>query len=264
MSKVWGITGAAAGIGQALAQAALARGDRVYGLVRRAEHVAPFEALAPGRAVALLADVTDTAAVNAAARRVEADGGLDVLVNNAATGMVGAVEESTAEQIRFVFEVNLFGLIEVTRAFLPMLRASRGRILNISSGVGLCGMPGMPIYSASKAAVEGLSEALSGELAESGVRVSLVEPGAVQTGFAVANAVEAANPLASYAGLTGGGRESLRKYYGPEATPPEEVAAAILGLADAAEPPLRLVIGGSRYSAAARRDLAQAAIDGAI
>jgi short-subunit dehydrogenase len=262
--KTWCITGAGAGIGRALTEAAASRGDRVYTVARREAQKAEIEALAPGRITALIADVADTGRVEQALRPILDAGELDVLVNNAGIGMVGAIEETSLEEARALFDINVFGLLAVTKALLPALKASRGHVVNLSSGVGLSGSPGMPIYSASKHAVEGLSDALAGELAPAGVRVSVVEPGPVQTGFATRNAMEAARRLPDYAALTGGGRKTLEKYYTSDVPTAEDAAAAIVVLADMPSPPLRLLFSGSVMSAQIRRDALQDAIDRAI
>jgi len=243
-SRSWLITGVSGGIGRALAQQVLARGDTVWGSLRQAGQQAAFEALAPGRAFALAMDVTDAAQVQTGVARVLANGPLDVLVNNAGFGMVGAVEETSLAEARAVMETNFFGLLQVTQAVLPALRAQRrGHIVNLSSGVGLSALPGMPIYSASKHAVEGLSEALAGEVAALGIRVSLVEPGAVLTNFTGGAMLEAAQRLPDYAAVSGHGRAGLDHYYQQQAASPDDVARAIVALVDDPQPPLRTVVG---------------------
>ena len=240
-ARIWLVTGASAGIGRAIAEAALARGDTVYGGLRRAEQFAPFEALAPGRAVALPLDVTRPEQIAEAAQRV---GRLDVLVNNAGIGMVGAVEESGLDQARAVFEINFFGALQMMQTFLPRLRQQKsGHIVNISSGVGLSAFPGMPIYSASKHALEGLSESLAGEVAALGIKVTLIEPGAIRTGFTGAGMIEAGNRLEAYAAISGHGRAGLEQYYQAQAASAEMVAQAVLEIVDAPQPPLRRLVG---------------------
>ena len=141
-------------------------------------------------------------------------------------------------------ETNFFGLLQVTQAVLPAMRRQRhGHIINISSGVGLVAMPGMPLYSASKYAVEGLSEALAGEVAALGIHVSLVEPGAVLTGFTGRGMLEAANRLPDYAQVSGHGRAGLAQYYQHQAASPDDVARAIIALVDEPKPPLRRIVG---------------------
>lgn len=242
--RAWLITGVSGGIGLAVAKAALARGDTVWGSVRQAGQQGAFQGLVPGRSFAVVMDVTDTAQIQAGVARVLAHGPLDVLVNNAGIGMVGAVEETGLDEARAVMEANFFGLLQVTQAVLPALREQRrGHIVNLSSGVGLVALPGMPIYSASKHAVEGLSEALAGEVGAFGVHVSLVEPGAVLTGFTGPGMIEAARRLPEYAPVSGHGRAGLAQYYEHQAASPDAVAQAILALVDEPRPPLRRVVG---------------------
>jgi NAD(P)-dependent dehydrogenase (short-subunit alcohol dehydrogenase family) len=169
---------------------------------------------------------------------------IDVLVNNAGIGMVGAVEECSIDEARSVFEANFFGALRLIQAFLPRMRSQQsGRIINVSSGVGLMGMPGMPIYSASKQALEGLSEALAGEVAPFGIKVTLVEPGAVLSNFIGSGMLEAQHRLADYASFTGHGRAGLARYYETQAAKPEMVAQAVLAIADDPAPPLRKLVG---------------------
>jgi NAD(P)-dependent dehydrogenase (short-subunit alcohol dehydrogenase family) len=242
--RTWLITGVSSGIGLKLAQAALARGDTVWGSVRQPAQQTTFQGLAPGRAFAVVMDVTSPAQIRAGVARVLARGPLDVLVNNAGVGMVGAVEETGLDEARTVMETNFFGLLQVTQAVLPALRKQRrGHIVNVSSGVGLVAMPGMAVYSASKHAVEGLSEALAGEVGTFGIHVSLVEPGAVLTGFTGPGMIEAARRLPDYAHVSGHGRAGLVKYYEHQAASPDAVAQAILALVDEPKPPLRRVVG---------------------
>lgn len=243
--RTWLISGASGGIGRAIAVAALAQGDTVFAGLRKAEQFADYERLAPGRALPLQLDVTRDADVQAAARRLEAHGRLDLLVNNAGIGMIGAVEESTLEQVRALFEINFFGALRLTQALLPQLRRQRaGHIVNISSGVGLSAFPGMGPYSASKHALEGLSESLAGEVAALGIKVSLVEPGAIRTGFTGAAMLEGGNKLEAYAPISGHGRAGLAHYYEGQASTPETVAQAVLELAALDQPPLRRLVGG--------------------
>ncbi len=252
--RVWFITGVSSGIGRAAAEAALARGDTVYGSLRQSEQFAAFEQLAPGRAFALQLDVTQPGQITHAVQRVLSGGRIDVLVNNAGIGMVGAVEESSLAEVRSVFEINFFGALQLMQAFLPQMRRQKsGHIINISSGVGLNALPGMPIYSASKHALEGLSEALAGEVAALGIKVSLIEPGAILTGFTGPGMVEAQHKLSDYEAVSGYGRAGLNHYYQEQAAKPETVAQAILAVADHPAPPLRKLVGSDVPHAARTR-----------
>src|SRR5215216_2284913 len=189
------VTGASSGIGEAAAHELLLAGFTVYGTSRKA--VAGAER---GGVVFLPLDVTDDESVDGAVREVlDRSGHIDVLVNNAGFGAAGAAEESSVEQGRALFETNLFGAMRMSRAVLPHMRhQGRGRIINVSSIVGLIPVPFMALYAASKHAVEGYSESLDHEVREHGVRVLLVEPGFTKTGFD-ASLAAADQPLPLYA-----------------------------------------------------------------
>jgi NAD(P)-dependent dehydrogenase (short-subunit alcohol dehydrogenase family) len=189
------VTGASSGIGEAAAQALVAAGFTVYGTSRRA-----IAGEKRAGVTFLPLDVTDDPSVDAAVREVlDRSGRIDVLVNNAGFGVAGAAEESSVEQARALFETNLFGVIRMTRAVLPHMRAQHsGRIVNVSSVVGLIPVPFMALYASSKHALEGYSESLDHEVREHGVRVLLVEPAFTNTSFD-ANVVVADEPLALYA-----------------------------------------------------------------
>ncbi|HSV44443.1 MAG TPA: SDR family NAD(P)-dependent oxidoreductase, partial [Ramlibacter sp.] len=182
----WLITGVSSGFGLELAMAALARGDTVVGTLRQREQAESFEKIAPGRSHAVLLDVTRADTIAPAVQQaLQLAGGLDVLVNNAGYGLFGAVEETSDAEARHVMETNFFGALAVTRALLPQLREQRsGHIFNIASVAGVIGFPGCGLYAASKFALEGMSEALAGELAPFNVRVTIVEPGGFRTNFA--------------------------------------------------------------------------------
>ena len=245
-SKVWLITGVSSGFGRQLAQAALARGDVVAGTLRQPAQLAAFEALAPGRARAYQLDVTDTAAVERVVTQIGQDAGrIDVVVNNAGYGLVGMAEEVSEAEARRLLDTNFFGLLAVVRAALPQLRAQRsGHIVNISSTAGSLGIAGMALYSASKFAVEGLSEALAGEVGPLGIRVTIVEPGGFRTDFAGRSIGRSERVIADYADTQAAKvRAMLDQYHGQQAGDPAKAAKAILQLVDAPAPPLRLVLG---------------------
>ena len=244
-SRVWFITGCSGGFGRAVAQAALARGDSVIGTLRKPEQCSDFERLAPGRAFAEQLDVRDPVRLEVAvAAAVERCGCIDVLFSNAGHGMLGAIEETSLDEAREIFETNFFGTFNAIRAILPQLRRQgSGHVLNMSSGAGIGAVPGLGLYSATKFAVEGLSEALAAEVAQFGIHVTVVEPGAFRTGFATGAAVPVARPLETYAALTAHVAAGMRHWYGAQAGDPREAAAAILRVVDAPQPPLRLVLG---------------------
>jgi len=248
--KRWFITGVSSGFGRLLAEAVLARGDSVAGTLRNADQAEAFAALAPGRAHAVLLDVTDRPRIPAAvAEGVSLLGGLDVLVNNAGYGLAGALEELNDDEIDHAIDTNLVGPIYVTRAALPALRASKGHIVNFSSMAGLVGLPGMAPYCAAKHGVEGLSESLSGELQPFGIRVTLVEPGGFRTNFFKGSERIARDPNPIYDGTPAGmTRSSLSKVGDLMPGDPAKAVAAILTAVDTPEPPLRLVLGADALS----------------
>ena len=254
-SRTWLITAVSSGLGRALAQAALNRGDRVAGTVRTDAARRLFEQLAPGRAHAVLLDVTDRATIERAVSEAESwAGGIDVLVNNAGYGLIGGVEEASDSEIRAQFEVNVFGAVAVIQAVLPLMRRRRaGRIVCISSVSGLVGWPSLGIYTGSKFALEGICETLAQEVAPLGLKVILVEPGGLRTDFAGRSAIHAARTIADYdATAVGSCKRTLSAHAGHEPGDPDKAAAAILAAVDAESPPLRLLLGADavRYTTA--------------
>jgi NAD(P)-dependent dehydrogenase (short-subunit alcohol dehydrogenase family) len=246
-SQVWFITGASRGFGLEIASAALDRGDAVVAAARNPEALDH----AFGKHEKLLSvalDVTNEeqaqAAVAAALKRF---GKIDVLVNNAGRGLVGAVEEASAEEVRANFAVNVEGLLTVTRAVLPSMRARRsGRILNMSSVGGFTAWSGWGVYSGTKFAVEGLSEALHAELAPLGIHVTIIEPGPFRTDFLDASSlVRAAKRIADYDGTAGAAREWANSNNQGQPGDPAKAAAAILTIGSVPNPPLRLQLGVS-------------------
>lgn len=250
--KTWLITGCSSGFGQRLALAAAARGDRVVATARDVESIRDMARRFDGRMIALPLDVTDVDSVNAAvAEALATFGGIDVVVNNAGYGLFGAIEEGTPEEYRALFEVNVFGLIETTRAVLPTLRRTGGTIVNMSSGAGIAGSGGGGYYNASKFAVEGLSEALAGELRPFGVRVILAEPGPFRTDFLGRSITMAANEIPEY--VTSSRRQYREMNDGKQAGDPHKAVAVILQAVDADEPPLHLPLGPVAHAIAERK-----------
>lgn len=244
-ARCWLISGVSSGFGRELAVAALARGERVIGTLRRGDQIAAFEALAPGRAHALQLDVTDAPAIAAVVDQATAIGdGIDVLVNNAGYGLVGAAEEAAIGEIRRQFDTNVFGLMQLTQAVLPQMRARRsGCILNLSSGAGIIASPGLAYYAASKFAVEGFSEALAAEVAPLGIRVCIIEPGGFRTQFSGGSFAQAAQRIADYDATAGRMRDGFEQFNGRQPGDPAKAAQLMLQLADMPQPPLRLVLG---------------------
>jgi NAD(P)-dependent dehydrogenase (short-subunit alcohol dehydrogenase family) len=260
--KRWLITGVSSGFGLALARAALARGDSVSGTARTDAAVAEFSALAPGRSRGYRLDVTDAAGIVATVPAILRDaGGIDVLVNNAGYGLIGAIEEVSDSEMKKLFDTDFVGLVQMIKAVLPSMRQQRaGHIINISSLAGAVGLPGVGVYCAAKFAVEGLSESLAGELACFGIRVTIVEPGGFRTDFAGRSINAAARVIPDYATSPAGAiRGLLAKHNGHEAGDPVKAAQAIIKAVDAPEPPLRLVLGPDALAAIRQRNAAVAA-----
>lgn len=260
--KTWFITGASRGFGLRIAKLALEQGDNVVATARRAEAV--IEALGNReRLLALPLDVTDEAqAQAAAAAAVEAFGSIDVLLNNAGFGLLGAVEEASAEDVEAVYRTNVFGLLGVTRAVLPTMRAQRsGRILNISSIGGYRGAAGFGVYSSTKFAVEVLSEALHAELAPLGVHVTVVEPGYFRTDFLDATSLTVSGgEIADYAETAGRVRRIAADLNHGQPGDPDRLAQVIVDFADAANPPVRLPLGSDTVAAIEAKHVADAEI----
>lgn len=240
----WFITGVSGGIGRAIADAALARGERVFGTARRERDASAFADVAPGRSFAGTLDLDDHHAVAAAADEAVARlGKVDIVVNNAGRSLWASMEDTPIEEAKALFATNVFGPLAVMQAFLPHFRANGGGIfVNMSSGCGLFGVPGVGAYCGSKFALEGISETVAAEAAGFGVKVMLVEPGAVRTRFISDNTKEVGTPRRDYAAIAVG-KSALDRYYQDHAMAPETVAARVLAALDAADPPLRLVVG---------------------
>ncbi|WP_238007800.1 oxidoreductase [Dactylosporangium sp. AC04546] len=240
--KVWLITGCSAGFGAEIARAALAAGDRVMATAR---HPGTLDFPHTTRL-----DVTDPASVDEAVKATIAEfGRIDVVVNNAGHGSVGAVEEIDPADLRALMDVMFFGAFTVTQAVLPHLRAQRGgTIVQISSMGGQLAPPGFGAYCAAKFALEGLSEALHAELAPFGVRVVIVEPGAFRTEFGGAR-MHRSRVIPQYAVSTAATRAAVDAMDGTQPGDPAEAARAILKVVDAEKPPLRLALGDDAVDA---------------
>lgn len=253
-SRRWLITGVSTGLGRALMAAALARGDSVVGTVRDAGKKAEIEALAPGRSFVVNLDVDDAYRALPAVEEAVAllGGGVDVVVNNAGFGIYGPVELCAEDDYRRVLETNFFGLLRVTKAALPHLRASRGLLVNLSSIGGLYAHPGTSVYSVSKFAVEALSMSLSAELEAFGVGVMVVNPDAFASAFfADRHENLRAEDDGLYADKPGGTiGEALDAFVGNEPGDPVLFAQVVLQAVDSPNPPHNLLIGASGYETA--------------
>ncbi len=241
----WLITGCSTGFGRELALAVLARGWNAAITSRNPADIADIAASGAQRCLALGLDVKDRAQIANAVAQTEARfGAIDVLVNNAGYGYRGAVEEADEDDIRSLFETNFFGLVFLTQQVLPGMRARKqGHIVNISSVAGRMAHPGSAYYSASKFAVEGLSDGLRKELAPLGIGVMVVEPGGFRTDFAGRSLHQSAQPIADYAGTAGRRRKENSNAHGKQPGDPVRAAHAIIDAVQSDKPPFRLVLG---------------------
>jgi NAD(P)-dependent dehydrogenase (short-subunit alcohol dehydrogenase family) len=257
--RVWLITGASSGFGRAIAEAALNAGDTVVAGVRRPAAVDDLVAAYPGRVTAAELDVTVGSQVTAAvAQTVLWHGRVDVLVNNAGRGLVGAVEETTDRELRDLMDLHFFGPAALIRAVLPHMRAQRsGVIVNLTSMGGRFSFAGAGAYSATKFALEGLSEALAPEVAPLGIKVLIAEPGAFRTGFA-GGALWQSTALPAYTDTVGPVRADLPATDGKQPGDPARAADAILQALDSGKTPLRLALGNDAA------DLIAAHLDGSL
>ncbi len=243
--SVWFVTGASRGLGAAITREALSRGHQVTATARDADALRRAFAESPD-VLPMAVDVTDERQINAAVEAtVERFGRIDVLVNNAGRGQVGAVEEVSDAAARALFELNVFGVLNVLRAVLPTLRAQRsGHVINIGSVGGFATAPGVGLYGATKFALEGLSEALRGELAPLGINVTVVEPGGFRTDFLDSSSLQIEpTVIADYAASAGATRETIVTYNHLQRGDPARAAAAIVDVTEIDEPPLRLQLG---------------------
>jgi len=244
-SDVWFITGCSTGFGRELAKLVLDRGYRAVITARDPAKIQDLTAGHEGRALALKLDVTDKAEVAATVRQAQAVfGSIDVLVNNAGFGYVGALEESEEAEVRAMVETNFFGLARMIHEVLPgMRRRRRGSIVNISSIGGLVGFPGTGYYCATKFAVEGLSESLSKEVAPLGIKVLVVEPGPFRTDWAGRSLKKSTQQIPEYAETAGAFRDRIEGGSGKQVGDPIRACEAIIKALESDNMPLRLVLG---------------------
>jgi NAD(P)-dependent dehydrogenase (short-subunit alcohol dehydrogenase family) len=250
--RVWFITGASSGFGQAIAAAALDRGDRVVATARRTD---ALEQLDGERVLPVALDVTRPEDREAAVRQaVERFGRIDVLVNNAGRTQVGAVEETTDDELRALFELHFFGPAALTRLVLPLMRRQGGgAIVQMSSVGGQVTAPGFGAYCATKFALEGLTQTLRDEVAGFGIHTLIVEPGAFRTGLFRPGAAYESAEMPEYAETVGPTRAYVRDNHLAQAGDPAKAAEAIIAALDADEPPLRLVLGADAIGNIERR-----------
>ena len=243
--RVWFITGASRGFGALIAEAALKAGDAVVASARDPSTVTKRLGT-HDRLLATRLDVTSKAeAYEGAGQAVKKFGRIDILVNNAGYGLLGAIEEASAAETERLFATNVFGLLGVTRAVLPYMRRQRsGHIINISSVGGYAGHPGWGVYGATKFAVEGITEALAGEVALLGIKVTVVEPGFFRTNFLDETSLSrTAQQIDDYADSVGKTRAHAVDVNGGQRGDPRKLAQAFTALANAKSPPLRLSLG---------------------
>jgi NAD(P)-dependent dehydrogenase (short-subunit alcohol dehydrogenase family) len=244
-SDVWFITGCSTGFGRELAKLVLECGYRAVVTARDPAKIQDLAAGHEGRAIALQLDVTNQTQVAEAVQKAEATfGSIDVLVNNAGYGYVGALEESDPAEVREMVETNFFGLARMIHEVIPgMRRRHHGSIVNISSIGGLVGFPGVGYYNATKFAVEGLSESLSKEVAPLGIKVLIVEPGPFRTDWAGRSLKRSSLLIPEYTATAGTFRERITSRSGKQVGDPVRACRAILKALESDNAPLRLVLG---------------------
>lgn len=262
MTQVWLITGSSRGLGRALAEAVLRTGCKLLATARNPAQLADFKAKYGDQVRTFVLDVTDPrAARDAVAAAIETFGRLDVLVNNAGYGDIGSIEDTSLDDIRAQIETNLFGVINMTKAAVPVMREQRaGRIIQFSSVGGRVGAMGRAAYSAAKWGVEGFSEVLAKETAPLGIKVTIIEPGGFRTDFAGASTK--LNPgRREYDTTVGAAARFQRDFDGKQPGDATKAAAVVLQVAGMDEPPLRLLLGSDAARIVEENDLARLEAD---
>jgi len=252
-SRTWFITGCSSGFGRSIAEAALLAGDHVIATARRQEDLEMLEHVGAGRCHGLVLDITDAdqvrSVLNTAAQMTNK---IDVCVNNAGYGLIGAIEECSEEQIRRNFETNFFGALNVIRAVLPIMRAQKsGHIINMSAAAAISNYPGFGVYGAAKAAVESLSESLRAEVQPHGIKVTLVQPGPFRTAF-ISKGLDHGEQMPEYAGTAGKFAAFLNHVDGKQPGDPERAAELIVQMVHDQLAPQRLPLG--KYAVKKIRD----------
>ena len=262
MSKVWLITGSSRGFGRALAEAVLAEGHNLVATARNPAQLADLVERYGDQVRTVALDVTDArAAGNAIKAAVDAFGQLDVLVNNAGYGDVGSIEDTSLAEFRAQIETNLFGVVNVTKAAIPLMREQgSGHIIQFSSIGGRLGPPGRAPYSTAKWGVEGFSEVLAKEVGPLGIKVTIIEPGAFRTDFA-GSSTTIRDSRSEYDSTVGALARYQRDHNGAQAGDPVKAAAVIIHIASLDEPPLRLLLGSDAVHSAEQSDIARIEAD---
>lgn len=252
MSKVWFITGCSTGFGRELATNALAAGHKVVVTARKTGDIKDIVKSFPETSVAVQLDVTKAGEIHSSVQQaMEKFGRIDVLVNNAGIGYFGAIEESEEEEVRRMFEINFFGLANMTKEVLPIMRKQKsGHIVNISSIGGLVGFPAVGFYNATKFAVDGFSESLSKETAPLGINVTVIAPSGFRTDWAGRSANNSKIVIEDYATTAGQNRNNIRGYSGNQPGDPVRAAKAIIKAVESENPPLRLLLGAGALKGA--------------
>lgn len=241
MSKTWLITGASSGFGRLLAERVAAEGDNVIAIARRGDRLRELAATANGRITPVVLDLTSSNTESTVADVIRYAGGLDVLVNNAGFGLIGSVEQCDDADVRKQFDVNVFAALTVMRAALPALRTSKGRIVQVLSFFSELAVPGSGLYSASKAALQLISEALSLEIAPTGIRVTTIHPGHFSTEFK--ESAHVVEPDEIYESTVGATISHVNTMPADAWADPQLVVDAILAVSSHPQPPRRLAIG---------------------
>lgn len=248
--KVWFITGCSTGFGRELAKYVSSQGHIVVGTLRRDEHIKAFNMIAPDLTIGVKLDVTQSTLIPKTIQYVlNTFGRIDVLVNNAGYGALGAIEEVNEAEMRRQFDVNVFGPVMLIKAVLPSMREKRsGHILNITSIAGLQGYPGVGIYNGSKFALEGVGEALAAEVKHLGIKVINIEPGPFRTDWAGRSANYSISSLEDYRESATKNLESLQEVSGNQVGDPVKGAKAMYEVTLVEDPPMHLPLGGPAYS----------------
>ena len=244
-NKIWVITGISSGLGKALAESVIKEGDFVIGTFRHESQVEEYNKKNIKNSRAILLDITNEQnIINSVEKIISEYRKIDVLVNNAGMGFVGAIEETSLKEVRTVFETNFFGTLYLTQKILPYMRKEKnGHIIQISSHGGIKAFAGFGIYNASKFALEGFSEALAQEVASLGIQVSIIEPGPFRTNFAGNRLGEAENIISDYDETAGAFRTKLKGVDGKQEGDPVKASRAIIDLVNSENPSLRLPLG---------------------
>ncbi len=251
MAKTWFITGCSSGFGYEMAQLILANDGRLIATARKTDKIKQWEVDYPDRALVIPMDVTKPDEVeNAVAAGLKKYGSIDVLINNAGYGISGAIEEVSDDEYRKIFDTNVFGLVNVTRAVLPTMRQQKsGTVVNFSSIAGINASAGLGVYAATKFAVEGISEALAEEVKPLGIKVIIIEPGGFRTSWGAGSMAFAKNEIADYNATTGRLKSFFAAASMKEVAPgdPAKLAKAVIEIALHKDPPLRLALGSDAY-----------------